>query len=377
MTNRTRNSGFSLIELMVGMLIAILASIVVYQVFAVSERQKRTTTGASDAQSNGAIAFYMVERDVKMAGWGLENTAAANCGATYSYYEDGSLDCSTNDCSISNLFSSVTIKDGGAGPDSISIRYFGNPDDTNYILPSLTTLRSTMPQSSSELNVNSTYGCEEGGLALVMQGGNCTLMQITQLQPEALKLQHNPGNTPTYNPTIVYQKDKGWPAYSTGAMLQCMSNITNRTYCINNDRSLVLSQSTNCLPNSPALAPEIIDIQAEYGIAVVGSQQVINQILPAPNSSGWTPATGVWAGPLSTTDSYRIKAIRIALVARSSQYEKPDVSGVCTTTSDAMAGSWSSWAAFNTANYPADWKCYRYKVFETVIPIRNVIWANV
>lgn len=367
MTNSTRNAGFSLIELMVGMLIAILASIVVYQVFAVSERQKRTTTGASDAQSNGAIAFYMVERDVKMAGWGLENTAAANCNTTFSYYEDGSLDCSTNDCSISNLFSSVSLKDGGAGPDSISIRYFGDPDDTNYILPSLTTLRSTMPQSSSELNVNSTYGCEEDGLALVMQGGNCTLMQITQLQPEALKLQHNPGNTPTYNPTIVYQKDKGWPAYTTGAMLQCMSNITNRTYCINNDRSLVLSQSTNCAPTSPAIAPEIIDIQAEYGIAPAGSQQV----------NEWKPATGAWAGPFSTTDSYRIKAIRFALVARSSQYEKPDATGVCATTTDAMAASWSPWATFNTANYPADWKCYRYKVFETVIPIRNVIWANV
>jgi type IV pilus assembly protein PilW len=67
-------------------------------------------------------------------------------------------------------------------------------------------------------------------------------------------------------------------------------------------------------------------------------------------------------------------AVRVALVARSTQYERPEPNQQCATTTDVMAAKWSGWAKFSTAGYPADWKCYRYKVFETIVPLRNVIW---
>jgi type IV pilus assembly protein PilW len=67
--------------------------------------------------------------------------------------------------------------------------------------------------------------------------------------------------------------------------------------------------------------------------------------------------------------------VRIALVARSVQYEKPEPNQQCATTTNDMVSKWSSWATFNTTGYPADWKCYRYKVFETIVPLRNVIWG--
>lgn len=365
MKGMRRNRGFSLIELMVGMVIAMLSTIVVFQVFSVSERQKRTTTGAADAQSNGALGFFMIERDVKMAGWGLASSVTANCANVFSYLNDGTSPPGP----LTNLFSSVRITDGGASPDTLILQYYGNPEDPNFKLPSATSLRSSMPQSSSELNVNSTYGCGAGNLAIVTQGANCTLMQITHVQDQALKLQHNPGGTPTYNPSVPYQNANGWPAYSTGAQMQCMSlsNIFVRTYRIQ-DLNLELQQpdAANVM-QTYQVAPEIIDMQAEYGIAPLGSQQV----------NEWQPATGVWAGPLTTANTYRIKAVRVALVARSAQFEKPDAGGVCSTTTAAMVANWSTWAAFDTATYPADWQCYRYKVFETVIPLRNIIWAGV
>jgi type IV pilus assembly protein PilW len=62
-------------------------------------------------------------------------------------------------------------------------------------------------------------------------------------------------------------------------------------------------------------------------------------------------------------------------VARSAQYEKPE-SGTCRTTTADTVKSWSTWASFDTSRYPADWQCYRYKVFETVVPLRNAIWGN-
>ena len=89
----------------------------------------------------------------------------------------------------------------------------------------------------------------------------------------------------------------------------------------------------------------------------------------------WVDGGGTWSSP-TLAEARRVKAIRIALVARSTQYERPEPGSTCNTTTPAMAAAWSSWASFNTSNYPSDWQCYRYKVFETVVPLRNVLWGN-
>jgi len=353
--------GFSLVELMVAAVISIIASAVIFQVFSTAERQKRTTTGAADAQTNGAIASYMIERDVKMAGWGLVESSFAVCTSLFSYYDanDGTAAGPVND-----LFASVSIADGGAnGSDSVTIQYYDNPANQNFKF-SVTTLRSTMPQSSSELNVDSVYGCAENSLAIVRQGGQCTLMQITQVQGQALKLQHNPGQgAATYNPPVNYQNANSWPAYTTGATLQCFTQLFKRTYRINANYQLELVDPVPAV--AAQLAPEIVAMQAQYGITAGGGSQQVND---------WVDATGVWVSPLSTTDIARIKAVRVALVARSAQADKPDTSGNCATTTST--DDWSSWAEFGAVEALPDWQCYRYKVYETVIPLRNIIWSN-
>jgi len=47
-----RAAGFSLVELMIGLVIGMVAIVVMMQVFSVSEGYKRTTTGGDDAQNN-------------------------------------------------------------------------------------------------------------------------------------------------------------------------------------------------------------------------------------------------------------------------------------------------------------------------------------
>lgn len=370
------NKGFSLIEIMVGLVIGMISMLVIMQVFTISEGQKRTTTGGADAQTNGSIALHMIERDAKMAGWGLDSSMYANCNTTHTYC-DGSASCGGGVGALAGFsFASVQVTDGAANPDTITAQFFSNPNLDTFRYPATTTLRGTMPQSSSELNVNSVSGCEDGGLVLVAQAGNCTLMQITQIQEQALKIQHNPGASGPFNPPANYQNANNWPAYTEGATLSCFSPPTNnalfqRIYSIDTTtRQLRRSDNT---PEPPApiitnevVAPEIIDLQAQYGVAPAGTQSV----------NEWVDATGAtWANP-TLANWKRIKAIRIALVARSTQYEKPEANQSCATTTSAMVANWSSWATFNTANYPSDWQCYRYKVFETVVPLRNVIWGN-
>lgn len=65
-------AGFSLIEILVGMVIALLGALVALYVLATSEDQKRTTMSSADAQQNSLLSLYLLERDVRQAGYGIK-----------------------------------------------------------------------------------------------------------------------------------------------------------------------------------------------------------------------------------------------------------------------------------------------------------------
>ena len=74
-----RAAGFSLVELMDGVIIALIGSIVIFQVFSVSENYKRTSVSGSDAQQSGLMGLYTIERDARMAGFGLNDVTLLGC----------------------------------------------------------------------------------------------------------------------------------------------------------------------------------------------------------------------------------------------------------------------------------------------------------
>lgn len=89
-----------------------------------------------------------------------------------------------------------------------------------------------------------------------------------------------------------------------------------------------------------------------------------------------TDSTGV---PLTASEAIaRIYAVRFAVVARSGLKEKPLTTGVCNTTTvgPTWAGGTISVSKNPDGSANADWMCYRYKTFETVVPLRNAIWKQ-
>jgi len=351
---------------MVGMIIGLIGTLVVLQVFTVFEGQKRTTTTGSDAQTNGALALYSIERDVRMAGYGTSESAL-DCTSFYSYYDNG-----TTAPGPLNGFSTTPLRitDGGTGPDSISMQYSTSPGGAIS-----TPLRANMGTAATELSVNSTFGCvikaTQNNLVLVSQGNSCTLMQLTTVDQPGLKLYHVNSPAPTYNPTPGYMATNSWPSYTTAAKVSCLGDFTSRTYSIDASSNLQVQESTSATPTQ--LQEGIVSLQAQYGVAPVGSQQVTE----------WVNATGAWASPTSA-DIKRIKAVRIAVVARSGLIEKDNVTGTCTTTGGTVNNgpcAWSDSVAFPAPainlSGDANWQRYRYKVFETIIPLKNVIWANI
>jgi len=74
-----RASGFSLVEIMVAMVIGLIGILVIFQVFSVSESYRRTATGGGDAQQAGAVALYVLEHEMRQAGWGFNSQNAIGC----------------------------------------------------------------------------------------------------------------------------------------------------------------------------------------------------------------------------------------------------------------------------------------------------------
>lgn len=72
-----RQTGFSLVDVMVGMVLGLMGTIIIFQVFEASERIKRTTTGGGDAQQNGVAALFALERGVRQAGYGINASDVA------------------------------------------------------------------------------------------------------------------------------------------------------------------------------------------------------------------------------------------------------------------------------------------------------------
>ncbi|UUZ78542.1 PilW family protein [Polaromonas sp. P1(28)-13] len=201
-------------------------------------------------------------------------------------------------------------------------------------------------------------------------------MLVTQVQGAALKLQHNPGDATTYNPTVSFQNTNAWPAYSAGAKILKIGQLISHAYTVNASNQLALTDySTPSASASFILAADIVKLKAQYGVADVSSQDV-NDWVNASAATGWNT--------LDSAKVKRIKAIRLVIVARSSKKEGADVTSTCTNVSGGVNNGPCAWSDTTADPAPVidlssntDWKKYRYRVYQTIIPIRNVIWAGV
>ena len=75
-------TGFSLIELMVGVVIGAWTILVLMGVLGGFEGDKRGTTGGADAQNNGALALDGLQRDIRQGGYGISWPTLFTCNMT-------------------------------------------------------------------------------------------------------------------------------------------------------------------------------------------------------------------------------------------------------------------------------------------------------
>jgi len=348
-----RQSGFSLIEILVGLVIGLLATLVIMQAFSVFEGQKRSTSGTADAQTNGSIALMSIQRDVQMAGFGLalpmadkDNTSLkCNAFADYDPDHDASTDNSTN------VFP-VVIEDGAANADDVLIVRYSNNASMGAVPVRIVNPANAI--AATGLTVDNNIGCKDGDIVLIMNGTNCLMTQVADANgsPDTL-----------VNITLDALTPAGGPL-AVGAKLACMGDWQNYRYEVVNHELRI---------NGNPLVSEVVSFQAQYGVSAAANSNQVNQ---------WVDATGSWAAP-SVADRNRIKAIRVVVVARNGLLEKDNVTSQCTTSKGVVNNGPCAWddAAYSAApkidlSANADWRKYRYKAFETIIPLRNMLWAK-
>jgi len=373
---RLRMAGMTLMEILVAMAIGLIGIVVITQTYLVNENYKRSTTSAGGAQTNGSLALYSIERDVRMGGWGFAWSSVFGCNGVQWYYDSqGYSNPPGGPLPLLNPVP-VRIVDGGTAPDSITAMY---GTSTERLMPA--TLSKTMTNAGDSLEVDNAqvFRTAPGDLVILSQGANCAMVQITSVTGG--QLEHVNGINAPYNPPGV----PTFPAFAVNSLVFNLGRPVVNTYALNNGKlevtSLFTSTSSTVVPSyTPIATPiveNIVDLQAEYG----KDNGVDNGTVPAGAFAANDNIVDSYDNvmPANSTEWGQVLSVRIGVLARSEHYVRPATAGApCTATT--AAPTWANGKPFTALGDFTDTtnqaRCYGYRVFETVVPLRNMIWRQ-
>lgn len=363
-------AGFSLVELMVAMVIGLLGIIVMMQMFSVFEEQKRTTTGGDDAISSGSIALNSITRDIQQSGWGIAHLHVVGCSVTGLVSGGAAIPL------VPVTINPVGIT-GDANTDTLLVIY-GNGNGT---------VEGDLIDAQPSANVYAVKAAESytpGDIVVAMpqaRPATCTLARTTV----ALNGISRP------NVTVA----AGVASMAGGRLYNLGTAPVVRAYAVRGGALSVCDYTTtNCASNGATwtqIASNVVSMRAQYGrdtagAAMDGIADTWDQVMP-------TTATPISSNGTKNTQAcgvMRVSALRLAIVARSSQPEKRldgTITGTdfVTPTDRAWAGSDAVAIAANAANAAAvalvlpnpsgtwpTWQDFRYKIFQTTVPLRNI-----
>jgi type IV pilus assembly protein PilW len=362
-----RERGFTIVELMVGMLIGLLAVIVITQVMLISEGQKRTTTGGSDAQVNGALALYTVQRNVEMAGYGiLSSRDVVGCPISALYQGNPITRFPTRLAPVvitRQADRAAALLPAGPG-DAIRVM---SSSKTSFSVPTRVTPPGFAKAAGLSFPVTAALGVQKDDLALVAVD-SVTPCWVIQATADATGESIPRDDNATWN-------RNGTPdqVYGDGSVLINLGTLIDTTYLT--DGSVLKQESFD--PSAPNtritsdVQPDIVNMRALYGkdTSNDGVIDAYDDVTPTTNAQ--------WL---------QVLAVRVVIVARSGQFEKEDVTSaelswdvgltLAMTTAGVVNCGASRCLPLKLDHLGADWKRYRYKQFETVIPLRNMLWSS-
>lgn len=363
-----REAGFTLIEVLVGLALSMLSMLIILQLFSISDARKRTTTGAAEAQQTANVSIYQLGRTVRLAGATL--TQASSIWG----------------CPIQAFRGGVQILPAAAAFPAP----FAGVNQTVRAIPVLI-LPAAAPDGQSDVIVviagNSEIGQAELQLVGPPKASGLTLQRSNGVKAQDLILMTSPSSVancqiaqvdPTFNATTA---PNTLPLGTTGTTYNTAAGLAGGIYNqnsvalhlgatplftmfgINANNSLEQFDLLNLSGTATSvIADGVFDMRARYGVVDAAGNGPITWV--SPTTAGWTVAdlTAGTAAALALVD--RIRAIRMSIVFRSTEPVKdvsPPTEYIMFPETNPIT------VAIPTAN-----QLFRYQVYDSVIPLRNL-----
>lgn len=353
--------GFSLIEIMVGLAIGLVAVIIMMQAFFFSNTSRRVTGGADDAQISGSIALANLERDIRIAGYGVNSFKLIGCTLQFTPSKESAA--LTNPLIIAPIVINPDTKyvpAGDASTDTLLVMYGNGNSPTEgdgVVSGSGTSLRMAAPTSFTTGDKVLSFPMPAGSVSpCAMTVDSVTnvidpnISLATGGSSKAGDIMYNLGAAPIIRAYAVRNGNLtvcDYTAYDCG----------NASYVSTLDSSVWVPVGSN-----------LISLRAEYGrdntngtmtgkVSVSDYTQITPGSASDPNSALTISCN--WA---------RVLSVRLAIVARSALRDNIEI------TESKLA--WASTSTEIDLSSNSDWKHYRYKVLQTAVPMRNMIWQG-
>jgi len=372
---RALERGMSLVEILVAVAIGMIGILIITQAYISSDTFNRSTLGEGGAQTSGTIALFTIERDLRMAGYGINSTAALGCGNVKWFYS-GTYSANLGGTLPNIQLAPVVITQTAGQPDQLTVMYSTDADRT---VP--TTLAKNQVGAGTVIDVDGLLGFRDNDMILLVSQaapGNCTLNTATSANTGTAKItmaSSAPNNPPGGGLFPAFQKDD--LVFNLGTTLvRDFSIFTNPA---NNNRSLRVTDRMLAAAGTPPvdIVEDIVDLRAQYG-----KDDGINNNT-VDNNGIYVADDGIVDGYSSVTPAtaaqwQQVLSVRVAVLARIGAYERT-TGGACTATTATPTWAGSTLPVGGpspfvvTEGLPS---CYRYRVFETVIPLRNMIWRQ-
>ncbi len=383
---KARQPGFSLIELMISVLIGMLAMVFVMRTTVSFETNRRSSVGGSDSMQNGVVGLFSMENDAAKSGWGLNDGLLFGCAALF--YDSQNYANANVGGGVAMRLTPVQVVFNGANPDQIAFASGTSDAGTGSVGTSGAAAVGDTALSIDQIPWGFKFR-DVLAIAPTTVGGTCAIAQVSGLVqvPPTLNIA-NDGTTGTR-----FNRPGGLLAAFAGLSQSKVFNLGDgnalsfHTWDVNNGVLRLRATDLTGASNAPTSAVAgIVSIKALYGFDTrAGAAYTPNAgLIISAWSAGMIDADGDGIAG-GAGDYQRIAALRLAVVARAREPDKADASGTCPNTTTVLPTAFSSRQPSAIATVPIqvnvavagdsiDWTCYRYRVFETIVPLRNSGW---
>ncbi len=346
---RTHARGIGLVDLMVGLTIGLLAMLVILNVAVLFESRRRSTTGIADAQLNAASAVLLMARELRMAGQGIGPPDSLGCSVLHGYKGLGAISMQP-----------VEIINGAAGaPDRLRLLSSATPQ---IVSPAV--LISDHPGDASTMQLDSTLGiASRHRLLLYEPGKSCALMMATEISPGGYRVDHQAVS------------ETGVPTHMAGTQVINLGQLHYVEFAIDSLHYLQVHRylAEGDKWQASAAASEVVSLQAQYGFDAQTGTPSTTKVTRWSDTMIDADANGAVG---DNGDLRRLIAVRLAIVVRSA--ERSDEG--CTASLPQWQAGGSGAALLESVSislsHVSNWSCYRYRVLQTEVPLRNLLWTE-